>query len=98
MRPDVLAGHRDDPSHTPGSPSLYILVQSQAPPNLLSYDPLVFRSVISPHFRRLHIRGTLIIRFREHAHDGYQDLFHTLDGAPPLVRVLVVIRVFARGV
>jgi len=68
-------------------------VQSEPFPNILPHNLLVLVSLFPPHACRVHICGTLIIRFRQHAHHANQNLFHALYRRPPFRRVLVVIRV-----
>lgn len=71
--------------------------KSQIPPNILPDHLFIFLPPLPPHLRRLDVRGALIIRFSQHAHDADQDLLDALDGRPPLRGVLVVVRVVARG-
>ena len=47
---------------------VYALLQPQALPNPSSNLLLEFRPPLPPHLCRLHIRRTLIIRLRQHAH------------------------------
>lgn len=73
-------------------------LQPQPPPHARPDDPFILASPLPPHARRIHIRRALIIRLRQHAHHADEDLLHALDRAPPLRRLLVVVRVVARRV
>lgn len=69
--------------------------EPQRPPNTIPNLLLILAPPLTPHLGSLNISRTLIIRLSQHAHDRDQYLLHTLDRAPPLVRMLVVIRVIA---
>src|ERR1700694_2932906 len=81
--------HTPSPAHP--SPATHSLTsQAQHPNDILPDTPLILRPALAPHLGRLDIRGALIIRLGQHAHDAEQDLLDALDGAPALRRVLVV--------
>lgn len=65
--------------------------------HIIPHDTLVLLAVFSPHLRCLDICRTLVIRFREHAHDADEDLLDALDRGPPLRGGFVLIRVIAGG-
>lgn len=61
-----------------------INLQPQALLHISPHDFLIFISPLPPHPCRVHIRWTLIVRLRQHAHNAYQDLLNTLYGRPAL--------------
>lgn len=69
--------------------------QSQRATDAFSDLLLELWPALPPHLCGLDVGGTLVIRLREHRHDGYQDLLDALDGRPALRRALVMVRVVA---
>jgi hypothetical protein len=74
---------------------LHAISQSQALPNIRFNPLLKVRSSFSPHPSSVDIRGTLIVRLSDHAHDADQDLLHALNRAPALRSLLVMVGVVA---
>jgi hypothetical protein len=68
----------------------HIYSQTQTLPNIPSNDLLILLPLLPPHARRIHIRRTLVIRLRQHAHDAYEDLLYALYGRPALGGLLVL--------
>lgn len=75
--------------------SLLTKSQPQTPPYTILDLGLVLGTPVAPHLCCFHVRGTLIVRLGEHAHDADEDLFHRLDGGPALRGVFVVVWVVA---
>ncbi len=71
--------------------AIWDLSQPQRASDALSYFFFKFGSPIPPHFGRLNVCRALVVWFCKHRHDGYQDLFHTLDGRPSFGGTLVVV-------
>lgn len=69
------------------------MLQSQTLLNIIPHNLLVFIPLLSPHPCGVHIRRTLVIGLRQHAHNTDEDLLDTLNGRPALGRLLVVVRV-----
>ena len=69
--------------------------QPQPSPHARPDHLLILAPPLPPHARRIHIRRALVVGLRQHAHHADEDLLHALDRAPPLRRLLVVVRVVA---
>jgi hypothetical protein len=70
--------------------SFQINLQPQALLNIPPHDFLIFIPPLSPHPCGVHVRWTLIVRLRQHAHHAYQNLLDTLYGRPTLRGLFVV--------
>jgi len=75
--------------------SLYVPSQPQALPNIPPNNLLILCPPFPPHPRRIHIRRTLIIRLRQHAHHAYEYLLDALDRGPAFGRLFVLQGIFA---
>jgi hypothetical protein len=75
--------------------AFFLPLQSQALPDI-SLDPaLKVRPPLPPHSSSIHVRRALVVRLGDHAHHTDQNLLDTLDRAPALRGLLVVVRVVA---
>lgn len=72
--------------------------QPQSLPNLIPHLPLILPPPLPPHLRSLHVRRRLIIRLRQHTHNGDENLLHALDRRPPLRSMFVMVGVVTGGV
>ena len=82
----------------PVPPGIFPHSKPQSPPNPLPHLLLILRPPLPPHLRGLHVRGALVVRLRQHAHDADEDFLYRLDGGPAFRGLLVVVRVVARRV
>lgn len=90
LQPIVLVEKRNGNALIPNS-------QPQPSPHLIAHFPLILVSPFSPHLSGFHVRRTLVIGLRQHAHHRDQDLLDALNGRPSLRRMLVVVGIVAGG-
>lgn len=73
-------------------------LESQHSPDTIPHLLLILCSVVAPHFGSLNVGWALVIGLSQHAHDRDQNLLDTLNRAPSLRGMFIVIRVVARWV
>lgn len=72
--------------------------EPQGPSHTFSDPLLEVGSSIPPHLGCFDIGRAFVVGLSEHGHDGYKNLFNTLNGRPPLRGAFVMVRVIARWV